>query len=240
MTPEELAEHFRARLGDKVVDSSIAYGQLTLTIDAAAFADAALLAKSDADLAYEFFEFLCGVDLADDGFAVVVHLYSVSKGHHVTLRTVAPGGRDNPKVPTLTGVYAGANWHERETYDMFGIEFDGHPGLLPRILTVENFEGWPLRKDFLLMTREAKPWPGLKEPGEVGGGDDATDGGGVAVDTAVDAEEKTRLAAEKAERAKAKAAEMRAKKAAERGEELREEAHVDPSSQTEPHGESEE
>ncbi len=85
--------------------------------------------------------------------------------HGVTLRTLVPGGREKPRVPTLTGVYRGANWHERETYDMFGIEFDGHPGLLPRILTVENFEGWPLRKEFQLASRNVKPWPGAKEPG---------------------------------------------------------------------------
>jgi hypothetical protein len=56
---------------------------------------------------------------------------------------------------------------ERETWDMFGIEFDGHPALEPRILTVENFEGWPLRKDFHLASRVAKPWPGVKEPAEL-------------------------------------------------------------------------
>jgi NADH-quinone oxidoreductase subunit D len=56
---------------------------------------------------------------------------------------------------------------ERETWDMFGIEFDGHPQLEPRILTVENFEGWPLRKDFHLASRVAKPWPGVKEPAEL-------------------------------------------------------------------------
>lgn len=221
MTPEELAEHFRERLGDRVSDTLVAYGQLVMTVAPEAYADVARLCKEDPALDFDFFDFLSGVDLGEEnGFAVLTHLYSVGRRHHLTLRTVAPGGRDNPKVPSLTDVYLGANWHERETYDMFGIEFEGHPGLLPRIMTIETFEGWPLRKDFFLMTREVKPWPGLKEPG---GGEEEADGeGGVAVEvSAEDAEAKAVAAREKAERAKAKAAEMRAKKAAERGAELR-------------------
>ena len=220
MTPEELAELFRERLGDRVSDTVVAYGQLVMTVEPESYADVARLCKEDPALDFDFFDFLSGVDLGEDnGFAVITHLYSVGHRHHLTLRTVAPGGRDNPKVPTLTDVYLGANWHERETYDMFGIEFEGHPQLLPRILTIESFEGWPLRKDFFLTTREVKPWPGLKEPG---GGDEAEDGeGAVAVEAPEDAAAKAAAASEKAERAKAKAAEMRAKKAAERGAELR-------------------
>jgi hypothetical protein len=102
---------------------------------------------------------------------------------------------------------------EREAYDMFGIVFDGHPGLLPRILTVENFEGFPLRKDFLLMTREVKPWPGLKEPKAADEADG--DGDGAAPSSGPSAEDKARIAREKAERAKAKAAEARKRRARE-------------------------
>jgi len=220
MSPEELADYLRERLADRVVDTSVTYGQLTVTVAPESFPDAARLCKDDPALAFDFFEFLSGVDREEQGFEVVTHLYATSHRRHITLKTLAPGGRDNPKVPTLTGVYRGANWHERETYDMFGVEFEGHPQLTPRILTTEDFEGWPLRKDFLLSTREAKPWPGLKEPGEPGGGDSDEAGEPVAV-SAEDAEAKAQAARDKAERAKAKAAEMRAQKAAERGAELR-------------------
>jgi NADH-quinone oxidoreductase subunit C len=61
-------------------------------------------------------------------------------------------------------VFAGADWHERETHEMFGIEFSGHPGLAPLLLP-PGFEGHPLRKDFVLAARVAKAWPGEKEPG---------------------------------------------------------------------------
>ena len=116
-------------------------------------------------LGFDFFDFLTAVDEREDGFAVVIHLYSTN-GTVTTCRsarwpTEAVRGLPCRRSATCT---RGANWHERETYDMFGITFEGHPGLLPRILTVENFEGFPLRKEFLLMSREVKPWPGLKEP----------------------------------------------------------------------------
>lgn len=69
------------------------------------------------------------------------------------------------ELPTATGVYAGAAWHERETHEMFGVTFTDHPGLTPLLLP-DRFEGHPLRKDFVLAARVAKAWPGAKEPGE--------------------------------------------------------------------------
>ncbi|HZC26242.1 MAG TPA: NADH-quinone oxidoreductase subunit C [Actinopolymorphaceae bacterium] len=82
---------------------------------------------------------------------------------HLLVRTRVP--RDDPRLASATGVYEGASWHERETHEMFGIGFDGHPGLAPLLLP-EEFEGRPLRKDFVLASRVAKAWPGAKEPGE--------------------------------------------------------------------------
>jgi NADH-quinone oxidoreductase subunit C len=69
----------------------------------------------------------------------------------------------------VVDVFPGAAWHERETHEMFGIDFAGHEGLLPLLLPPE-FEGHPLRKEFVLASRVAKPWPGAKEPGESGAG----------------------------------------------------------------------
>jgi NADH:ubiquinone oxidoreductase subunit C len=216
MTPTELADYLRDTLGDKVTDTKVAYGHLTVTVEPEALPEVARVCKEDSTLWFDFFDFMAGVDEREAGFSVVTHLYSVSHRHHVTLRALAPGGRDAPKLPTLTGVYRGADWHEREAYDMFGIEFTGHPGLLPRILTVENFEGFPLRKDFFLTTREAKLWPGAKEPEERKEADEAPVPGTTG-SVPISAEDKAAAAKAKAERAKAKAAEMRKQKAAERG-----------------------
>ena len=213
MPPGVLAGYLLERLEDRAVDHVIAYGQLTVTVMPAAVPAAVQLCRDDPRLGFDFFDFLCGVDEREDGFAVVIHLYSIRHRHHVQIRALAEGGRDAPHLPTISHLYAGANWHERETYDMYGITFDGHPGLLPRILTVENFEGFPLRKDFLLMTREVKPWPGLKEPMEVTAGDG--DGDADQASAGPSAEEKARSAQERADRAKAKAAEARRRRARE-------------------------
>ncbi len=103
---------------------------------------------------------MTAVDAEDQGFEVVLHLYSVRRQHHVNLKTIVARGQS---LPTLSEIWLGANWCERETWELFGIEFDGHPNLVKLLLPIE-FEGFPLRKDFLLMTREAKEWPGEKEP----------------------------------------------------------------------------
>jgi NADH:ubiquinone oxidoreductase subunit C len=113
-----------------------------------------------------FFDFLSASDELTDGFRVVSHLADFWGGSHVEhllVRTLVP--RDKAVLPTLSEVYAGANWHERETFEMFGISFEGHPNLITLLLP-DEFEGHPLRKEFVLASRVAKPWPGAKEPGE--------------------------------------------------------------------------
>jgi NADH-quinone oxidoreductase subunit C len=111
----------------------------------------------------DFFDWLTAVDEQDDGFAVVVHLYSIEGRHHLLVRTLLP--REDPVLPTATGVFRGAGWPERETHEMFGVVFTGHPRLAPLLLP-DGFEGHPLRKEFPLAARAAQEWPGAKEPGE--------------------------------------------------------------------------
>lgn len=109
-----------------------------------------------------FFDVLTAVDLETDGFEVVCRLWDpeARTEHLLTTRC----SREEPRVPSLTGLFAGAAWHERAVAEMFGIDFEGHdtaPLLLPA-----GFEGHPLRKDFPLAARESKHWPGAKDPGE--------------------------------------------------------------------------
>lgn len=109
-----------------------------------------------------FFDLLTAVDLEDEGFEVVCRLWDPVSRTPRLLTTRCR--REAPHVPTLVGVFAGAAWHERAVAELFGIAFDGHdtaPLLLPAA-----FEGHPLRKDFPLAAREARPWPGAKNPGE--------------------------------------------------------------------------
>ncbi len=168
LTSDEQVALLRDRLGDDaVLDVTDAYGVLTVHVDPARWVDVAERCRDEELLAYDLFDSLFGIDARDEGFDVVAILYATSTGTRVALRARVPGGREEPVLLSLTGLFRGADWHERETWDMFGIEFEGHPGLAPRILTVENFEGWPLRKDFPLASRAAKPWPGVKEPAEL-------------------------------------------------------------------------
>ena len=122
-----------------------------------------ILAFARDGLDCDFFDWLTAVDEQDEGFAVVVHVYSLAGRHHVLARTLLP--RSAPRLPSATGVYRGAAWHERETHEMFGVVFEGHPRLAPLLLP-GGFEGHPLRKDFVLAARAAQEWPGAKEPGD--------------------------------------------------------------------------
>ena len=162
----ETEAFLRRRIGDAVLGTTEEYGTVTIDVAPSSWLEALTLCRDEELLAYDMFDCLFGVDAGEDGFDVVAILYSTSRGRRLLLRGRAEGGREAPTFPSAVAVFPGANWHERETWDMFGVEFTDHPGLAPRILTVENFEGWPLRKDFYLGSRAAKPWPGVKEPAE--------------------------------------------------------------------------
>ena len=108
-------------------------------------------------------------------FQVLLRLQQVPGSVGITLK--ADLDEDDPRVDSIVEVFRGADWHERETWEMYGFTFDGHPGLRHMYLPGE-FEGHPLRKDFPLLAREVKPWPGLVDvepmPGEAeGDGEDA-------------------------------------------------------------------
>ncbi|HZE40619.1 MAG TPA: NADH-quinone oxidoreductase subunit C [Stackebrandtia sp.] len=116
-------------------------------------------------LGCDFFDWLSAVDEGDDGMRIVAHLWSLADKRGLLLRTLATDGL----LASIVDVYPGAAWHERETHEMFGLDFPGHPHLAPLLLAPE-FSGHPLRKDFVLASRVAKPWPGEKEPGGDHGG----------------------------------------------------------------------
>ncbi|MFF4340737.1 NADH-quinone oxidoreductase subunit C [Kitasatospora sp. NPDC001540] len=141
-----------------------AYDLLTVDVPAEHWIEALTAARDTLGLA--FLDWLSAVDDLDRGFAVCAHLAAVGRPGEVRrllLRTRVP--REKAALPSAVGVYAGAAWHERETLEMFGIEFPGHPHPVTLLLP-DGFEGHPLRKDFVLAARVAKDWPGAKEPGE--------------------------------------------------------------------------
>ncbi|MFI9055716.1 NADH-quinone oxidoreductase subunit C [Streptomyces sp. WAC00303] len=148
--------------GDEATAES-AYDLLTVDVPAAAWLTALRTARDE--LGCSYFDWLSAVDEPGIGFRVCAHVAALGTGtvRRLMVRTTVP--HDAAVLPSAIDVYAGAAWHERETHEMFGVAFDGHPHLVPLLLP-EGFEGHPLRKDFVLAARVAKAWPGAKEPGE--------------------------------------------------------------------------
>ncbi len=158
---EDLADRFAAGIAGAA--GEVAFATLTIDVPPEAWHGAAAFARDTPEVAATYFDWLSAYDDRDAGLAVVLSLWSPARKVGLLLRTHVPG--EGGRLPTLTDLWVGANWHERETFEMFGIDFDGHPNLVPLLLP-DGFEGNPLRKEFVLASRVAKAWPGAKEPGE--------------------------------------------------------------------------
>lgn len=158
MRAVELAERVGARYPDA---ACVGDGPASVRVDVPVVDWVAAATFARDQLGCGYFDWLAAVDEQDAGLAVVLHVWSVAERHHVFLRTQVP--RERPELPTLTGVYRGASWHEREAAEMFGLVFAGHPDPRPLLLP-DGFEGHPLRKDFVLASRAVKSWPGAKGP----------------------------------------------------------------------------
>lgn len=162
--PATLAAHLAEEWGGDCagsVSGGGAHARATLDVPAARWVEALRLARDT--LGCDFFDWLSAVDEQADGLRLLAHVWSVAGRRGVLLRTLLPAVA--PRVDSAVAVYPGAAWHERETYEMFGVLFDGHEGLRPLLLP-DGFEGHPLRKDFVLASRVVKAWPGAKDPGE--------------------------------------------------------------------------
>ena len=171
-----LARATGAEVGAEVPVSLDGDGTGVLQLPRNAWVPAARYLRDQAGL--DFFDWLSAVDIPDGdpaGVDVITHV-ACSRLHpahprrvpRLLLRTRVPD--TDPVLPSLSAVWPGVAWHERETHEMFGIGFTGFDdgsglGLRPLLLP-DGFEGTPLRKSFVLTARASKPWPGAKEPGE--------------------------------------------------------------------------
>jgi NADH-quinone oxidoreductase subunit C len=148
LTPERVEERLRARFPDLPVQRQAgeAVRDFTLFVPADRLVEVCTFLRDDPELDFAQLSWVSGLDWLprEPRFEVVYGLLSMSREFRMHLKVQLPG--EHPRVPTLCGVWATADWLERETYDFYGIEFTGHADLR-RILLPEDWVGWPLRKD---------------------------------------------------------------------------------------------
>jgi len=191
----QMLARLEAELGDAIVEHGATYGDVVVRVRPDAWRRTATFCKEE--LGCDYLSFVSAIDwmptpaIVDEGsgdtstpaqpkettygvagsggrFQVFAIVASTRGAHQrVVLKTDLDDAQ--PHIESWVPVYPGADWHERETWEMFGIVFDGHPALRHLYLPFE-FEGHPLRKDYPLLAREVKPWPGLVDvepmPGE--------------------------------------------------------------------------
>jgi NADH-quinone oxidoreductase subunit C len=134
------------RVRPRFPDVLLARDQVTIVVERDGLIDAIVRLRDQPDLSFGFLASLTATDHpgADPRFWVVYELRSVEHAHR--LRVKVGLSDQDPRIPSVTAIYPTANWHERETFDLYGIEFEGHPDL-ERILMPGDWEGYPLRKD---------------------------------------------------------------------------------------------
>ncbi len=158
ITKEQVQDHINTNLQSQLGFSEDDYSMINVTVPVNQLYRLIQFLFKDEVLGFQFLTDICAVHYPDQKgaeFAVVYHLQSMSNRRRMRIKTFVP--LEKPEVPSITGIYASANWMERETFDFFGIRFLGHPNLR-RILNMDEMIDFPLRKEFPLEdpTREDK------------------------------------------------------------------------------------
>ena len=167
----EILVRLRAGFGDAVISTHQFCGDVTAIVAREKLLDVCRWLRDDPDLRFDLLLDVTAVDYLGrtPRFEVVYHFYSLPKNHRFRLKIPLEEG--DPKLPSVVPLWAGANWLERETFDMYGIVFEGHPDLR-RIYLYEEFQGHPLRKDYPKERRQPLVGPGAP------GATDASEGSG--------------------------------------------------------------
>jgi NADH-quinone oxidoreductase subunit C len=164
MNSAEIIDVLEKQFGTKIKSKKLDTLDPYVVIDSGDLLEVCRFMKEDPRLSFEFLNCISGVDYLepdpkkapkagfDPHFEVVYHFSSFTHRHRLVLKLILPRWKDNkpgaiPEVPSVTGLWKTADWHEREVYDLAGVWFTGHPDLR-RILTAEDWVGHPLRKDY--------------------------------------------------------------------------------------------
>lgn len=147
---KKVLDLLKAQFGEKILETHSQFGDDTAVVDPAAWREVALFLRDDPRCAMNMFIDITAVDYPDrePRFEVVCHLRSLERGHRVRIKArIGDEDGEGLEIASLAPVWRGADWFERECFDMFGVRFLGHPDLR-RILMYEEFRGHPLRKDY--------------------------------------------------------------------------------------------
>ncbi len=156
---KSIRDNLRSRFKDAIIEEKVFRAELTARIEKDKIAEVCRYLRDEEK--FDFLSDLCGAHYPtrEKPFEVVYHLYSIRNKNYIRLKVWLADGEH---APTMSGVWGTANWHEREAYDMYGIEFDGHPDLR-RILLPDDWKGFPLRKDYPLEGRGDYPIPARED-----------------------------------------------------------------------------
>lgn len=155
MKAQEILNRLKAEFGEDILSlTEEGISDAFITVKSENILDIMLFLRDETDLLFNYLSCLSGVDTKDN-LQVVYNLYSVNHKHEIVIKVDLP--KDNPKLHTVEKVWLSADWHERETFDMYGIVFEGHHNLI-RILSPYDWEGHPLRKDY----KEPEFYHGIK------------------------------------------------------------------------------
>jgi NADH-quinone oxidoreductase subunit C len=160
MSPAQIVQHLQERFGSKITAAFPQDKHPRVHVGAADWREVAEHLRRDPSLCLDWLQNLSGVDyVADDALCCVYDLWSFEHDHMIAVKVYTPRGK--PSIPSVADLWAAADWHEREAYDLLGIDFPGHPDLR-RILLADDWDGFPLRKDYVF-PREYHGIPGSVE-----------------------------------------------------------------------------
>lgn len=164
MEPTEVAERIKEKYPNEVIGIEEFRGQVSIFLKKERILEVFHYLHDEPALSFDYLKDLTALDhlgKKDTRFEVVYHLYSMTHEHMI--RVKVPVSEHDCSIESVTPLWIGADWHERECFDMFGIDFKGHYDLR-RILMPEDWEGYPLRKDYPVKGPEPEEeWPGFKE-----------------------------------------------------------------------------
>lgn len=153
---EDILSKLHGEFNEHIVEVDHEAKQPSVTIESSKILEVCKFLHTNKDLYFDHLSCLSGVDYgAEQNLGVVYHLYSIPFDHAIVLKVKL--NRNKPEIPTITPIWKGADWHEREVFDMYGIKFLEHPDLR-RILMPADWEGHPLRKDY----KEQEKYHGIK------------------------------------------------------------------------------